>query len=54
MGRNECGLPLATKRCRKFSEMREGMRGCRELLENDRNREREEDTVSCYEVPYLA
>ena len=52
MGREQ-GLPLGAMRCHKISEMRGSMRGCRELPENGRNKEREEAAVSCPEVPEI-
>ncbi len=51
MGRDQ-GLPAAMRR-HKFSEMRGGMRECRELRENGRNKEREEVAASCPEVPEI-
>ncbi len=50
LGREQ-GLPLGAMRCHKISEMRWGMRGCRELPINGRNKKREEAVVSCPEVP---
>ena len=51
MGREQ-GLPLGAMRCYEISEIRGGgMRGCRELPINGRNKKREEAAVSCPEVP---
>ena len=54
MGRQE-EIPLAAIKCHKISEMRGGgMRGCRELPENARNRERDEVVASCPKVPEIS
>ncbi len=50
------GLPLAAIRCKKLGVMRGGgggLRCCRELPENGRNRGREEDAVGCRETPEI-
>ena len=51
MGREQ-GLPLAAMRCHTISEIRGGggLRGCRYLPENGRNKEREEAAVSFPDV----
>ena len=46
MGREE-GLMLVVMRCQQISEMRGGMRGCREPAENGRNGETEDVAVTC-------